>query len=220
MKRILCASMMCADFGHLEKEIQELEAAGIDIFHIDIMDGKFVPNFGMGLQDVEYICRHTAKQKEIHLMIEEPARYAEKFIKLGADIIYIHPEADYHPATVLQQINELGGKAGIVLSPGTSVESVIELLKIVDYVMVMAVNPGHAGQIYLPFIAEKIQKLQDCSEKYGFEVEVDGACSLPRIKEFCKIGVSRYVLGTAGLFFKDGRSYKEIIQELREEEEL
>lgn len=103
-KKLLCASMMCADFGNLKNEITLLEDSGIDIFHLDIMDGIFVPNFGIGLQDVEYICQNAKILCDVHLMISHPIQYVEKFAKLGAQIIYIHPETDPHACRTLQKI--------------------------------------------------------------------------------------------------------------------
>lgn len=138
--------MMCANFANLEKDTKDLEVAGVDIFHMDIMDGSFVPNFGMGLQDYELIRSVTDKPLDVHLMVQNPSNYVEMFSDLGADIIYIHPEADIHPARTLDKIRAKGKKAGIAINPGTSIEAVIELLPLVDYFMIMTVNPGFAGQ--------------------------------------------------------------------------
>ncbi len=212
-KKLLCPSMMCANFGNLENEIRELEDAGIDIFHIDIMDGQFVPNFGMGLQDTEYIRKHTNVPVDVHIMIENPGDYTDMFADLGIDIIYIHPEADLHPARTLQKIRDRGVKAGLAFNPGTAVETIVPLLSLVDYVMVMCVNPGFAGQKYLDFVDEKIEKLFELQSKFNYEIMVDGACSPERISTLSKKGVKGFVLGTSALFGKD-RSYKELIQEL------
>ena len=215
MGLILCPSMMCADYSNLEKEVDRLQDAGADILHLDVMDGRFVPNFGMGLQDIEYICKHSFVKTEIHLMIERPEDYIYKFIDMGADIIYIHPESDYHPMTVLQKIVEAGIEAGIVLNPGTSVETVLELLQVVKKVLVMGVNPGHAGQMYIPYVEKKIEKLLSLCEEYGFSIGMDGACTAERIERLYSKGVSHFVLGTAALF-KVGTSYEEVFKELRE----
>ena len=152
MKKLLCASMMCAHFGNLEEEIKLLEKSGIDIFHLDIMDGIFVPNFGMGIQDVEYICQHANIPCDVHLMISHPYNYVEKFIELGADIIYIHPESDKHACRTLQKIKDLGALAGIAINPETSFETVKNILYLCDYVLIMNVSPGFVGQKYLEFI--------------------------------------------------------------------
>jgi ribulose-phosphate 3-epimerase len=208
------ASMMCANYANLEREVRMLEEGGIDSFHIDIMDGQFVPNFGMGLQDLEYIRRATKKKIEVHLMIKDPRSYLNIFTNLGVDIIYVHPEADYHPSTTLQKIIEAGITPGIVINPGTSVESIMELLNIVDRVMVMSVNPGNAGQLYLPYVGKKIEKLLSIKEEYGIELYWDGACSEEKIRTFAPMGVKGFVLGTTVLFGKE-RSYKNILEDLK-----
>lgn len=157
MGKLLCPSMMCANFKSLENEVAALDAANVDIYHIDIMDGKFVPNFGMGLQDLELIRKQTGKMVDVHLMIDSPGDYIDLFSAKGADIIYFHPEADKHPARTIDRIRAHGVKAGIALNPGTSLAAVDPLLSLVDYVLVMTVNPGSAGQKYLPYVDEKIQ---------------------------------------------------------------
>ena len=162
MEKLLCPSMMCANFGNLEKEVKDLEEGGIDIFHLDVMDGSFVPNFGMGLQDIEYICYSST------------------------------------------------------INPGTSFETVKEVLHLCDYVMIMSVNPGFAGQKYLDFVTPKFQKFVDESKNYGgYKVMIDGACSPEKIKELSQIGVEGFILGTSALFGKE-KSYQEICSELRE----
>ncbi|AIS61997.1 ribulose-phosphate 3-epimerase [Listeria ivanovii] len=213
---LICPSMMCADFANLKQEVEVLDQAGSDIFHIDIMDGKFVPNFGMGLQDFEAIRKLTKKLVDVHLMIMNPGDYVETFTDMGADIIYIHPEADIHPARTLDKIKQKGKKAGIAINPGTSIATVKELLPLVDYVMVMTVNPGFAGQAYLDYVDQKISELLTAKSNYSFEIMVDGAIAPKKIAKLSKMGVKGFVLGTSTLFGKAG-SYQEIIQKLKSE---
>ena len=208
------ASMKCANYGHLENEVKILEDAGIDSFHIDIMDGQFVPNFAMGLQDLEFIRKATKKEVEVHLMIKKPGSYLDLFINRGVDTIYIHPEADYHPSTTLQKIIEAGIKPGIAINPGTSIESILELLYIVDKVLIMSVNPGHAGQIYLPYVGQKVDKLLAMKDEYNIDVYWDGACGMDKIETFAPKGMKGFVLGTTVLFGKN-RSYGDILADLR-----
>lgn len=216
MEKLLCPSMMCADYGNLKEEVEKLEKSDIDIFHLDVMDGHFVPNFGMGLQDIEYICKTATKPCDVHLMVTNPSDYVEKFMNIGCEIIYIHPETDMHACRTLQRIKDIGAKAGIAINPGTSFETVENLLYLCDYVMIMSVNPGFAGQEYLDFTTEKFVRFASESEKFGgYKVMIDGACSQERIVNLSKLGVTGFVLGTSSLFGKE-RPYEEIIRELRD----
>ena len=212
----LMASMMCANYGNLEREVTELEAGGIDSFHIDIMDGRYVPNYAMSLNDMRYIASVAKKSLDVHLMVEHPNNTIDIFIKSlrKGDTIYIHPEAEYHPSTTLQKIINAGLTPGIAINPGTSVETVMEMLRIVKKVLVMSVNPGNAGQMYLPYVGKKITKLLAMKEDMEFEIYWDGACSADKILEFAPKGVRGFVLGTTLLFGK-GKPYKETLQNIR-----
>lgn len=210
---VLCASMMCADYGNLDLEIAELERAGIDWLHVDIMDGNFVPNFGMGIQDLEYLCRRATVPVDLHLMIEQPGRYVRLFASLGPKVIYVHPEADMQPARTLLDIQEQGVRPGVAINPGTSVEQIRELLPLAEYVLLMSVNPGFAGQKYLDFIDEKLARLMELRTHYNFEVMVDGAISPGRLEALHKKGALGFVLGTSGLFGKG--DYAASIRRLR-----
>lgn len=213
----LMASMMCADYGCLKEEVKRLEEGGIDSFHIDIMDGRYVPNYAMSLNDMKYIAKATTKPLDVHLMIEHPNNTVQLFLNelRKGDTVYIHPEAEYHPSTTLQKIIDAGMIPGIAINPGTSVESIMELLQIVDKVLVMSVNPGNAGQMYMPYVRKKYEKLSKMKEEMGFNIYWDGACSADKIKEFAPMGVKGFVLGTTLLFGKK-RPYDEVIKEIRE----
>lgn len=213
----LTASMMCANFGNLEQEVRELEKAGIDSFHIDIMDGRYVPNYAMSLNDMRYIAGATKKPLDVHLMIEHPNTHIDIFLNnlRKGDTVYIHPEAEYHPSTTLQSIINADMIPGIAINPGTSIETVMEMLRIVKRVLVMAVNPGNAGQMFLPYVGTKVKRLLDLRDEMGFELFWDGACGTDKILEWAPKGVDGFVLGTTLLFGK-GRAYGDIMKDIRE----
>lgn len=212
----LTASMMCANYGNLEKEVKDLEEGGIDSFHIDIMDGRYVPNFAMSLNDMRYIAKTTNKPVDVHLMIEHPNDHIWLFLKnlRKGDTVYIHPEAEYHPSTTLQAIINAGMIPGIAINPGTSVETIMEMLRIVKKVLVMSVNPGNAGQMYLPYVGKKITKLLSIKDEMDFEIYWDGACSADKISEYAPKGVKGFVLGTTLLFGKK-QDYGKTLQNIR-----
>lgn len=213
---MLTASMMCADFGHLRQEVRNLEKAGIDSFHIDIMDGRYVNNFAMSLYDMAAIAKVTKKPLDVHLMIEHPRNNIDLFLnKLRpGDTVYIHPEAEYHPSTTLQKIINAGMHPGIAINPGTSVETVKEMLRIVDHVLVMAVNPGNASQMFLPYVGEKIEALIKLRHQMDFKLIWDGACGAERMLEYAPQGVDGFVLGTTLLFGKK-TDYATILESVR-----
>ena len=211
------ASMMCADYRNLEKEVKELDDAGIDSFHIDIMDGRYVGNFAMSLNDLRCIRGLTKKPLDVHLMVEHPINTIELFTSSlnPGDTIYIHPEAEYHPSTTLQKIIDAGITPAIAINPGTSVGTVFEMLQIVDKVLVMSVNPGNAAQMFMPYVSQKYDRLLAIKNDMHFDVYWDGACGADKIRDFAPRGVRGFVLGTTLLFGKK-RSYAETIAKIRE----
>ena len=212
----LMASMMCADYGNLEREVRELDEGGIDSFHIDIMDGRYVPNFAMSLNDMRYIRSATKKPLDVHLMIEHPNNTVTLFADAlrEGDTIYIHPEAEYHPSTTLQKIINAGITPGIAINPGASVENVRMLLKNVKKGLVMSVNPGNAGQMFLPYIKDKYTELLRIKDDMHFDIYWDGACGEDKIRGYAPLGVKGFVLGTTLLFGQD-RPYGETLNRIR-----
>ncbi len=193
------ASMMCADFSNLEREITKLEEANIDSFHLDVMDGQFVDNFGLGFQDMQYIRSATEKPLEMHLMIRDPVKYLGILEEINPNVIYIHPESDQDPSTTLEKIAKLGAIPGIAINPGTSISQIEELLHLCEKVLVLAVNPGHAGRTFLPHVGDKVRRLSAMRKDYGFRIMWDGAASYEIISQFSS-SVDGFVLGTASLF--------------------
>ncbi|SFW32299.1 ribulose-phosphate 3-epimerase [Selenomonas ruminantium] len=210
-----CASMMCADYACLRDEVEALEKSDIDSFHIDIMDGRFVPNFAMSLNDMAYIASATKKPLDVHLMVEHPVNTVDLFLRKlrPGDTVYMHPEAEYHPSTTLQKIIDAGMVPGIAINPGTSVATVMEMLVIVKKVLVMAVNPGNAGQMFLPYVSKKVKRLLKLKEEYKFKIYWDGSCGMDKINTYAPQGVDGFILGTTILFGK-GRPYGDILAEL------
>lgn len=217
MKLNLSASMMCADFSNLQQEVFDLDQAGIDSFHIDIMDGSFVDNLGMGYQDMACIKKHTKIPLEVHLMVKKPYNYLNILFDLGIDTIYIHPEVDCDPATTIEKIQAHKCNAGIALNPGTSISSVEELLNVVDKILVLGVNPGHAGRQYQEYVDDKIENLlylSDINVRSNYEICLDGAVTKNRILKWYNRGVSDFILGTATLFGKE-TNYSEILLDIK-----
>lgn len=215
MKRLICPSLMCADFTNIKSEVNELDQAGTDIFHMDVMDGTFVPNMALGLEDYKAVRSLTKLPMDVHLMVNNPQNIVPIFEKLGANIIYIHPDTDPMPSRTIDEIKTNGIHPGIAINPGTSIETIKELLPLVDYVLVMTVNPGFSGQSYLEYVNDKIKHLAELKNKYDFNLMVDGAISPEKIKLLSDLGVDGFIVGTSSLFGKD-KTYKEIIKELKE----
>ena len=206
MKKIL-PSILSADFANLERDIKELESIGVDMFHIDVMDGNFVPNISFGFPIIESIRPKTDKVFDCHLMIANPENYVEQFCKVGCDMVSFHIEATNHADRVIQVIKNNGKKAGIVLNPQTSIESIKYLFPKLDYVLIMTVNPGFGGQKFIPEMLEKIEELAKLREEknYNFLIEVDGGINVETSKACRDKGADLLVCGS----FLFGASDKE-----------
>lgn len=206
MKKVL-PSILSADFANLERDIKELENIGVDMFHIDVMDGNFVPNISFGFPIIESIRPKTDKVFDCHLMIANPENYVEQFCKVGCDMVSFHIEATNHADRVIQVIKNNGKKAGIVINPQTSIESIKYLLPKLDYVLIMTVNPGFGGQKFIPEMLEKIEELAKLREEknYNFLIEVDGGINTETSKACRDKGADLLVCGS----FLFGASDKE-----------
>lgn len=192
-------SILAADFANLQQEIQIVEEAGADWIHIDVMDGHFVPNITMGPLVVDAIRPHTKLPLDVHLMIEQPDLYIEAFVKAGADIITVHVEACKHLHRTLQFIRSLGAKPGVVLNPHTPIETIQHVLKDVDVVLFMTVNPGFGGQAFIPEVLDKVIALSQLKQQKGldFEIEIDGGVNSSTVVDCVEAGATVVVAGSA-----------------------
>lgn len=206
---------MNLDAEDLKDQILRLDAAGTDIFHLDLMDGSFVPNFGMSLSEMSLVRRNTDKLLDVHMMVNNPVRYVDRMADLGIDIIYIHPEADSQPAFTLQKIKDLGKKAGIVINPGTSLESIRALYPLIDYLMLMTVNPGFCGQLFLPWMENKIDQAIEERKAWGFPLVIDGGVDQTVMTRLSAKGVEGYVLGRLILFDQAETDYTKLMHWMR-----
>lgn len=215
MSNIIAPSLMCADFTKIKEEIEELDNSNINIFHMDVMDGHYVPNVALGVEDYKAVRKLTDTPMDVHLMVENPDEYIDIFAPLGANIIYVHPDTSPMITRTLDNIRKLGIHPGIAINPSVSLSEVEELLSLVDYILVMTVNPGFAGQSFLDYTIPKIEKLASIKDEKGFKLMVDGAISPERIKQLSAKGVDGFIVGTSSLFGKD-KSYAEIVPKLKE----
>ena len=208
---------MCADFGNLEKEVKALDRAGVDIFHMDIMDGEFVPNFALSWHDFATVRKLTDKPLDAHLMVKNPSVHIPYAIKYGADIIYVHYEsgnAEKH----LETIKNSGRQAGLVVNPETNLDKFAHLLPDIDKLLVMRVTPGFAGQKAIPEVEFKIHQLSQMKNRH-FQIALDGQVGPEIIKKWSDKGIEEFICGTASGMFgnkRNGRSYQEVIQSLQE----
>ena len=195
----IAPSILSADFTRLAEEISTVEKAGASILHVDVMDGRFVPNITVGLPVVKAIARATWLPIDAHLMIVEPGNYADKFAKAGARMVSIHIEADPNAHRTLSSIRAAGSLAGIVINPATSLAALDDVVKFADYVLVMSVNPGFGGQEFIPESLDKVRRLRKMIDERGLKtrIEIDGGVNADNIAEVTGAGAEIIVAGSA-----------------------
>ncbi|MFL0268223.1 ribulose-phosphate 3-epimerase [Candidatus Clostridium radicumherbarum] len=210
----IAPSILSADFSILGSEVSELEKYGADFIHIDVMDGRFVPNITFGPPIIKSIKKYSRLPFDVHLMIEEPSRYIEDFVKAGADIITVHYEADKHIDRTINYIKSFNVKAAVALNPGTPVSNIKDIVKELDMVLIMSVNPGFGGQKFIDYSKDKIRELREManSNNPGLLIEVDGGIDRNNIGQIVKSGANVIVAGSA--VFKN-HAIKENILDLR-----
>jgi ribulose-phosphate 3-epimerase len=203
--RLLAPSILSADFAKLEDEIKLAEKAGADLLHLDVMDGHFVPNITFGPKMVADINKLTNLTLDVHLMISEPEKYVEQFAKAGADWISVHYEASNHLNRLVNQIKDAGSKAGVVINPATSADVLDEILPVVDFVLLMSVNPGFGGQKFIESVLGKSKKLSEKLKKIGSAafIEMDGGIGPDNIAKIRDAGVNVFVCGNSTFKAKD-----------------
>ena len=194
---IIAPSLLAADFLKLTEECQMLNESEADWFHLDVMDGRFVPNISFGPMIIEFVRKTTNKVCDVHLMILEPGKYAEAFKNAGADYLSVHIEACPHLHRNIQQIKSLGMKAGIAINPHTSISALSDILRDIDLVCMMSVNPGYGGQKFIPHTIEKIQQLRSMINERGLKVliEIDGGVTLENAPSIIAAGADVLVAG-------------------------
>jgi len=201
-------SILSADFGRLAEEVKAIELAGADLVHVDVMDGRFVPNLTIGPLVVEAVKRSTTLPLDVHLMIVEPEKYIDDFAKAGASIITVHQEACPHLHRTLQQIRNAGAKPGVVLNPSTPLVTLEEVLGEVSQVLLMSVNPGFGGQAFIPSTVDKVRRLRAMidARKLNVDIEVDGGINPQTAKDVVAAGATVLVAGNAVFKAKDYRA--------------
>lgn len=195
----IAPSILASNFAKLGEEIKSVEQGGVDVLHVDVMDGHFVPNISIGIPVVASLRKATRMTLDVHLMIENPEEYIAEFVRAGADRVLVHQEATVHLDRALAMIREHGAQAGAVINPATPVMMLTEVLDKVDTVLVMSVNPGFGGQKFITGAFEKIRQLNEWRTRYNgvFRIEVDGGVDVKNIGELAQAGANTFVAGTS-----------------------
>ena len=211
---IIAPSLLACDFLKLEEECKMINESEADWFHLDVMDGRFVPNISFGIPVIEHIRKAATKTCDVHLMIEEPEKFTEAFRKAGADILSVHIEACRNLHSNIQQIKSLGMKAGVAINPHTPVESLCDILQDIDIVNMMSVNPGFGGQEFIPHTLQKIRNLKRMIHERGLNVliEIDGGVTLENARSIIHAGADVLIAGNT--IFKSSDP-KAIIKQLK-----
>lgn len=204
-------SILSANFSRLGKDIELLDQCDVEMIHIDVMDGHFVPNISFGLPIIKDIRSMTKKVFDVHLMIEEPSKYVEDFVKAGADLITIHYEADRHIDRTINYIKSFGVKVGVALNPGTPVSVLKNIIASLDMVLIMSVNPGFGGQKFIPYAVDKIKEVKEMANLVNKDlmIQVDGGVDSTNIKTIVDAGANVLVAGSA--VFKNGEVEKNVL---------
>ena len=195
----LAPSILSADFTRLAEEIRAVEEGGARVLHVDVMDGRFVPNITIGLPVVKSIRKITDLTIDCHLMIVEPSRYAAEFVKAGANMVSVHVEADVHLQRTLMSIREAGGQAGIAINPATPLVSLEEALPFADFILLMSVNPGFGGQKFIHTSVDKLRRLKRMIDERGLStrIEIDGGIDAGNVQKIVEAGAEIIVAGSA-----------------------
>ncbi len=220
MDYILAPSILAADFKKLGQEVETVASAGAQYIHIDVMDGMFVPSISFGMPVMASIRSCTDKVFDVHMMVEEPGRYAEAVKAAGGDLMCVHQEACRHLDRTIQQIHALGMKAGVALNPATPVETVEWVLDQVDMVLIMSVNPGFGGQRFIPYATEKVRRLRAMIEEKGLsvDIQVDGGVEPHNVGALLEAGANIIVAGSAVFKNDAAANVKEFLKVFKEYE--